>query len=111
MGVCIMANKKQFYTLDQAKRIIIIDKSVEPTDKDIKMVQMYGIMGFTPHEKIQRTAGKNNKQLTDKDIKTALANKPKELAEYERIKNIKAKEGGGFFNARNYAKDVIAKGK
>ena len=100
-----MASKKQFYTLDEANKVIIIDKSVSPTEQDVMMLQIYGGMGFTVHEKIQRTASKKNKQLLDSEIKKALENNKEALAEYERIK--KSKKEGGFFKARKYANGVI----
>ena len=99
-----MAVAKKFYTLDEQNKVIIIDKTVTPTDLDFKMVAMYGQMGYTSHEKIIRKP--NKAQLKDADILKALKGNEEALKEYKRIKEAKG-ENCGFFAARSYAVKVI----
>ena len=91
---------KKFYSLDEQKKVIIIDKTVAPTDLDFKMIAMYGQMGYTTHEKVIRKAKKA--QMKDADILKALTGNEAALAEYKKIKEDKG-EGKGFFAARAYA--------
>ena len=93
---------KKFYTLDEAKKEIIIDKTVKPTELDLKMVGLY-MSQYKVREKIIRTVKKGSKaQMKDADIKKALKDKKEALAEYERIK-----KESNFFKARAYALTVI----
>jgi len=102
---------KKFYILDDEKKEIIIDKSVVPTDLDLKMVAMYGSMGYKPHEKIIRKAKKGSTAaLKDADIVKALASNREALAKYNEIKNGKGK-GFGFFAAKAYAAPIIQEAK
>lgn len=98
--------RKPYYTVKPDKKIIIIDDSVKATAADDKDIAMYVGAGYViKHKSAKRAkaAAKRVDSLTDADIKAALKDDKKALAEYESIKKTKG-AGGGFFAAKGWFK-------
>ncbi len=90
--------KKSFYTLDSKKKTITIYKYLEPTDTDLKMIQMYLSCGYSVIE-VEKMERKTD-GLTEAKILKALGNDAKKKAEYDKIKKDK-----GFFAAKQWYKE------
>lgn len=95
------------YTIKADKKIIIIDDSVKATAADDKDISMYVAAGYViRHKSVKRAkaAAKRSDSLKDADIKEALKDDKKGLAQYEAIKR-KREGGGGFFAAKKWYKE------
>ena len=101
-GVLFVATEKKYYTIDEKKNLVIYDTTIKPTSEEREDLIMFKRMGYDVRKKINRTAKKGSiASLKDADIKKLLASNKEALEEYERVKKISAKEGGGFFKAKS----------
>ena len=105
-----MAKEAKFYTLDDKKKVIVIDKSVIPTAADETMLRVYLGQGYKIREKsakrAEAMAKKANADLSNEAIVEALKDKPDLLKQYEEIRTGKGK-GKGFFAARSWYKETV----
>jgi len=109
-GLEQMAKEAKFYTLDDKKKVIVIDKSVIPTAADETMLRVYLGQGYKIREKsakrAEAMAKKANADLSNDDIVKALEKKPDLLEQYNAIRTGKG-QGKGFFAARSWYKETV----
>lgn len=96
------------YKLNTDKKVLTINDKYANTKTGKNIMQTYASSGYfirfesdIKREKRAKAAAARADKLTDADIKEALKDRPKELAEYERIKHEK-----NFFSARKYFREL-----
>lgn len=94
-----MAQKKSYFTVDEANKIIIIDPSVKPTQADHEKVRTYGAFGFNIHTKKKASA---KQKLNKAQIREALKDNKEALSKFDKMC-----EKDGFMKARSEALKVI----
>lgn len=105
--------KKKYYTTNAEKMTVTIDVSVKPTKAEEKMVALLIAGGYTPVPKSEARSKKAKQTAAAETIKSK---KDMDLTkvtdeEAETIKEMLKGSGNGtgFFAARAYYKDAIAK--
>lgn len=111
--------KKNYYEIDNKKKVITLDMSVNPSADDEKFV---GILIASGAYEVRKKSAEKAKQMkarakalpSKEDIQTALANDKDNLTKFEAICKMKdAKESykgkNGFFAARSWYMNEVAK--